>query len=221
MKQQLSYSITAFPSLSVFRILFVITLAGIFTIPLQAANLGYDAAGRVVWSIQPGGQTTTFSYDANGNINAIASITPGEDSDLDGIPDYFEILFSGTATGLNASDDPDGDGNTQLVEYAFGLNPSVPDGSAIAPIGITPPDPMTGDRFFTLTYLRPQSGTLHLSYTTRISFDLKDPWITAPSEVLDVVVEPMDGGLEEVSVRFLPPVGSSELLFMRVRIETL
>ena len=103
-------------------------LMGLCSLPVIARDIRYDAAGRVAWSIQPSGQTTTFKYDANGNIEAIASITPAEDTDADGMPDYFEIQFAGNTTGLMASEDSDQDGMNYLFEFAFAKDPSVSDG---------------------------------------------------------------------------------------------
>lgn len=196
-------------------------ILGISTLSLVARNVGYDSAGRVIWSSQPSGKTTTFSYDANGNIENITSVTPAEDQDLDGIPDYFEIRFAGTATGLVATEDTDDDGMTHLFEFAFAKDPSVSDAQDITPISLEVPDPQSGDEFFTLKYLRPQSGTQHLSYTTQISFDLMQPWLSNPPAVLETVVVQQDGGVEEVTVTFLPAVGSSDLFFMRIVAEAL
>ena len=188
---------------------------------LHATDIGYDAAGRVVSSIQPDGQTTTFGYDANGNIELIASITPAEDSDADGLPDYFEIRFTGTKTVLAPTDDTDQDGMDHLFEFAFAKDPSISDATEITPISLEVPNPQTGDQFFTLKYLRPQSGTQHLKYITEISFDLKQQWLSNPPEVLETTVTPQDDGTEEVTVRFLPTVSTTNKLFMRISVQKL
>ena len=86
------------PALNACLPIILIGILLLYTTDLLALNVGYDAAGRVVWSIQPSGQTTVFSYDANSNIESITSITPAADTDADGLPDYFEIRFAGTAT---------------------------------------------------------------------------------------------------------------------------
>ncbi|TVP77778.1 MAG: hypothetical protein EA353_09635 [Puniceicoccaceae bacterium] len=188
---------------------------------LSARNVGYDGAGRLIWSLQPSGQMTTFAYDANGNIEAIASITPADDTDGDGIPDYFEIRYSGAATGLAAADDIDGDGMNNLFEFAFAKDPTVADAGNITPISLEVPDPQTGEQFFTLKYLRPVAGTLHLYYSTQISFDLTQPWLTDPPDVLETLVVQQEGGIEEVTVKFLPAVGSNDKFFIRILAETL
>ena len=191
------------------------------TANLRAIDIGYDAAGRVVSSIQPGGQTTAFDYDSAGNIESIVSITPAEDSDADGLPDYFEIRFTGTTTALAPTDDTDQDGMNHLFEFAFARDPFISDAQEITPISLKVPDPQTDDQFFTLKYLRPQSGTQHLNYVTEISFDLKQPWLSNPPEVLETVVIQQDGGMEEVTVRFLPAVSTTDTLFMRISVQKL
>jgi hypothetical protein len=54
---------------------------------------------------------------------------PPEDSDMDGIPDWWTQQYFGHPTGLavdgsRATDDPDQDGLTNLKEFQFGTNPS-------------------------------------------------------------------------------------------------
>ena len=68
-----------------------------------------------------------------------AASPPGPDSDGDGIPDYWEVLY-----GLNPLDpadallDPDGDGITNLLEYYLGGNPTGADRSILPVSGKTP-----------------------------------------------------------------------------------
>jgi len=125
-----------------------------------ANSIGYDPAGRVVWSVQPSGQMTTFSYDANSNLTAIGSVVSGTDSDFDGIPDFFEIHFSGTVTALDPTLDEDSDGLNNLGEFAFAFNPTVSDAVNVTPISIVTPSGST-DQFFTIVYQRPP-GAFHL-----------------------------------------------------------
>ncbi len=72
--------------------------------------------------------TDTFGNSSEFSaVVAIATNTPAVDSDLDGMPDEFEI-----ATGLNPNNnadaalDSDGDGATNLQEYQSGTNPLDP-----------------------------------------------------------------------------------------------
>lgn len=195
-----------------------VTLLCLSSLPLDmllARNIVYDAAGRVIWTIQPSGQATTFTYDANGNIESIATVIPSVDTDNDGIPDYYEIQYASSVTSLDPSLDEDNDRNNNLSEFAFALRASEADGFQITPISITPPD-SSGDSFFTIKYIRPQTGTLHLSYETEISFNLLQPWITGAPAVVETVVVQQEQGVEEVTVKFLVPVSSNTEFFMRV-----
>jgi len=60
-----------------------------------------------------------FSFD----IDAVAFL----DSDGDGLPDWWELLYFGSATGAAATVDTDGDGLTNLEEYLAGCHPDNPD----------------------------------------------------------------------------------------------
>lgn len=182
---------------------------------LAARTLSYDSAGRLIWSIQPSGQTTAFSYDSNGNIEATASITPAEDQDADGMPDYFEIRFTGDASGLVATEDADLDGMINLFEFAFAKDPTVSDSQYVTYISNEGTDPQTGEPFTTLKYLRPTSGPLHLNYSTQISFDMSE-WLTDPPDVEETNITPVEGGFEEVTVKFSPATESNERFFMRI-----
>jgi hypothetical protein len=199
----------------VVRMLKILIILVAVAVSSDARSVGYDAVGRVIWTVQPSGQTTTFDYDANGNVELIGSITPSVDSDSDGIPDYYEIRYSGADSGLDASSDEDADGNDNLREFAFGLDPTTGDGFSITPISLTAED-VSGDSYFTLTYLRPQSGTLHLSYETQICFDLQDGWTSETSELIESVVVDLEEGLEQVTVTFLEPISSNRTFFIRV-----
>jgi hypothetical protein len=53
---------------------------------------------------------------------------PGpSDADSDGLVDYWERSNFGTTVGHSANDDFDRDGIPELLEVAFGLNPTRPD----------------------------------------------------------------------------------------------
>jgi len=188
----------------------------------EARSVGYDAAGRVIWAIQPFGQMTTFAYDTNGNLTAVGSVTASTDSDGDGMPDFFEIHYSGMTTGLNAGADNDGDGLSSLGEFAFAFNPSVADAFAITPVSIVSPGG-SSDRFFTLVYLRPQVGPQLLAYTAQVSFDLGQtlPWSSDPADVQEIAVVPLEGGVEEVTVRAMAPVDSQNQIFLRIVVDAL
>ena len=184
--------------------------------PLSARSISYDPAGRVQWSIQPEGQTTSYSYDANGNLLSLASLTSGEDTDGDGLPDYFELKFTGLDTALDPSGDEDGDGLSNFVEFAFGRTPGVQDGHSLAGVSFEVPNPGTGETFFSITYIRPSSGTQHVDYGVRFTSDLLIPWTTGTPLTVETQANPGIGGMETVTVRYLIPIDALDTLFLQV-----
>ncbi len=174
----------------------------------------YDAAGRLVWSIQPGGQATHCSYDAAGNLTAVAVVTPAQDSDGDGLPDTWEVRFSPSAGARGAADDPDGDGLIDLQEFAFARLPDRPDGGGLTPLSL---ETGAGGAHLTLRYRRPVQGAATLDYIAEASSDMKT-WSGAADAVETLAPVPQGDGTELVTVRALAPVGTAPRLFLRIRI---
>lgn len=185
-----------------------------------ARTVGYDAAGRVVHVVQPSGEATTFSYDPNGNVLAVGIVTPGDDTDGDGIPDFFELQFSGLREALDPTLDGEGDGHDNRTEFAFALRPDRIDGFNLTPVSLSAPDPGDGSRRVYLTYDRPQAGPLHLQYTSEVSFDLSPVWIRNSPDLSETVT-PLDGGIERVTVRFEVPVDTVDRVFLRIAVTPL
>lgn len=81
------------------------------------------------------GRLSGFAFSANTGwislSNAVAFVqtdrmVPGRDSDNDGIADAFELTWTGSLTGMNASSDLDGDASSDLAEYLASTNPTNP-----------------------------------------------------------------------------------------------
>lgn len=180
----------------------------------SAMSHRYDAAGRLVWSVQPGGQATHFAYDAAGNITGISSIVAAQDSDGDGLPDTWELRYSGSATGRTATADPDADGLIDLQEFAFARLPDGPDGGNLTPVAIE--ITAQGARL-TLRYLRPIQGTVTLDYVAEVSADMRN-WSSAAADVEQLGPVAQDGGLEQVTVRAKVAPSATPRLFLRIRI---
>ena len=81
------------------------------------------------------GKLSGFAYGANiGWINlgnstfavVVDSIFSGADTDGDGIPDAWELMYAGNLSKLTATGDADGDGATDLEEYLADTNPLDP-----------------------------------------------------------------------------------------------
>jgi hypothetical protein len=54
------------------------------------------------------------------------TLTVAADSDLDGMPDSYELAYSGTTTDFNPAADADGDGMSNLAEFLAGTDPFDP-----------------------------------------------------------------------------------------------
>lgn len=182
---------------------------------LSAQSHVYDAIGRLVWSTQANGHSTTYAYDNNGNLEAVGSVSPGTDSDGDGLPDYFEIRYSGQPTGLAPGTDDDHDGLTAFREFAFGRDPRVADTTALVVASLAPALP--GSELLTLTYLRPRGATLLIDYIPQISVDLVT-WSSATTDVQEVSAVPQSDGLELVTVRAAANPNDPDRIFLRIRL---
>ena len=83
---------------------------------LTASKSGYASDTRTVTVTS--GQVTTRDFNL---------ATSGTDTDSDGLPDAWEQEHFGNLA-QDADDDPDGDGLTNLEEYAGDSDPNVPEG---------------------------------------------------------------------------------------------
>jgi hypothetical protein len=120
-------------------------------------------------------------------------------------------------TGANAatSADPDGDGLSNLQEYAFGRDPNAADGGALAQTQIVT---VAGIDYLGLTYTRPAGAdaATDITYTPQRTTDLAVQWSSA-----DVVVQsisPGPGTLETVTVRSTHPMNTLTQEFLRVSV---
>lgn len=181
---------------------------------MAALSHRYDAAGRLGWSVQPGGQATHFSYDAAGNITAVATVLPAQDTGGDGLPDTWEVRFSPSEVARGAGNDPDGDGVIDPQEFAFARLPDRPDGGGLTPVSI---ETGAGGSRLTLRYLRPIQGMVTLAYIAEVSTDLRT-WSSAAADVESLAPVGQGGGLELVAVRAKVAVPDAAKQFLRVRI---
>jgi len=91
-----------------------------------------------------GTDPTAFDFliidDAEGNIFVLDTGGKYLDSDGDGMPNWWERLYSGSSTGLVATADSDGDGHTDFEEYISRCHPGDPD--SVFHVGdVAHPDP--------------------------------------------------------------------------------
>jgi len=86
------------------------------------------------------------------------------DRDRDGLPDYWEQTYFGNTTNALPGADPEGDGVSNVVEYALGLNPIVADRSGLPTYRW---NLVTATLDYTFLRLRPE-----LTYTVECSTNL-------------------------------------------------
>ena len=98
------------------------------------------------------------------------------DSDGDGLPDDWEMQYFGNLLA-GPGDDPDGDGQDNFTEFAFGTDPRDPKSFSSLQARLTSKGP---DRFLTLSFRRP-AGSI-VDYLVEASPDLK-VWTKDASEL--------------------------------------
>ncbi len=138
------------------------------------------------------------------NIDALAADTVTiHDKPTD---DWRFQNFGGAANSPAAADaaDFEGDGIANLVEFALGLSPLLPDFSAL-------PAPVLSGGFLTLSYV-PNTLATDVTFTVESSTDLTS-WGTADVDAVTIGAPP--GGF---TFRYKHPPGQSPGAFLRLRV---
>jgi len=126
--------------------------------------------------------------------------------------DLWRLNHFGTTsnTGMAAdSADPDGDGLSNLVEYALGLNPNSPD-----------PNPLSfslAGRHLMLAYKRPHPAPPDITYISEVANTLgSGAWNSGPTFLNQAVVDNGDG-TETVTVTDLADTATAAAHYVRVK----
>ncbi|MHA3771702.1 outer membrane protein assembly factor BamB family protein [Verrucomicrobiota bacterium sgz303538] len=172
------------------------------------------AAVNVSPATTPGTYQTTITglpentaFHARAVVTSAAGTTYGEDFvfttgwDANGnrIPDQWELDNWGNTSGHSPFVDDDRDGLPNLLEYAFGQNPRVPNSPGAVPIA------QVGD-YLTATITKQP----FVKYTVEASSDLQS-WSTADTTVL------VDDATT-LTVRGNTPISSGGAQFLRIRV---
>ena len=206
-------------------LLAVLLLSLLGVLPVRAQTHVYDAAGRLRWSTQPGGAATAYTYDPAGNVLSVSNVSPGQDTDGDGMPDSFEFQWTGATsiTALDGALDPDGDGVVNLLEFAFARDPDRSDvvkhGFALTAVSVEPHG-AGPEHYLHLTFVRPKQGPATLDYYLQVSTTLDAAtWSADPAYVEIVEITDLGGGIERVKGRSNLVVEAVPRVFLRVRVE--
>ncbi len=108
--------------------------------------------------------------------------------------------------------DPDGDGASNLMEYALGLDPLMPSVERLPRAGLTT---MSGSTYLTLTYSYPAniSGVV---FQVEVSTDLMN-WLSDPAAAA-IQSETVADNIRTLMVRDSKPVTPGEMRFMRLKV---
>lgn len=123
------------------------------------------------------------------------------DADADGLPDAWEITHWGTTTGHGPADDGDLDGVVELLEYAFGGDPTFPDPSRL-------PAATIEDGFLTLTLSKRTGVTFVVESTGSL---VAGEWSVASTTVIT-------DSAGTLKVRDNVPTSAGQARFLRVRV---
>jgi PKD repeat protein len=156
-------------------------------------------------------------------ITVVVTVRDGaSDTDRDGMPLEFEqrIIDASPMDGINApedvlpGDDFDKDGLPNLIEFAVGGDPTVPDPSRAPKGGMAT---VGGQKFLTLSFRRLQSNT-SLLYQVEESTDLRT-WfpLSVAANMVGAPIEQGDG-TELVTVRASAPLATGGARYLRLAV---
>jgi hypothetical protein len=153
----------------------------------------------------------------NGSVSV--SLSGNLDNESNGLPDWWEQLYALDLFAPATGRDNDGDSLDNLLEYAFGGNPLVPDIAQAGPLSNM--QAVAGHPYLTLTFLRRQPPAT-LNYQLQESDGLLG-WSSINPD-LRLVAPPTDlgNGMERVTVRGEHPLDAPEApaqSFMRIGVE--
>ena len=151
---------------------------------------------------------TGFSLAVSGGKLLLSSAVKS-DSDDDGLSDDWEDLYGPDTTSLSPTDNSDGDLYPALIEFALGLNPTIPDSPVLTPSI----EMIGGEEYLTLTYPRNPDTIGLLGIFTQRSTDLglTDPWSTD-----DTIWQ--SGTDSQITYRSIFPITSGTPEFLRLEV---
>jgi hypothetical protein len=176
------------------------------------AGVTIDNNGIITW-------TPTLSQSPSTNVIttvATTTVVSGAGSSTISTTNSFVVTVSTPYDGLDMTVDTDGDGLTNLVEYAVGSNPNDSgDGNSAIIIWITQD---SGNHYLAMKFKRRvNAAALQLQYLPEVTAD-KINWASDSSNVLPLSVVPFDSEFDWVTVRDQTPIIPSMARFIRLHI---
>lgn len=167
--------------------------------------------------------TTTDLIGAPRITNGIVDMGPYEgqndqfDLDGDGMSDAFELAATvpPSRTALTPDGDEDGDGRSNLLEFALGSDPTVAEQIGnLQPLIIE----NAGNRFLSITYHRNHWATQFLDMEVERSLDAgrEDPWSIGKT-IVDSELS-LGGDVDVITERSLSPVSAQTAEFLRLHV---
>ncbi|MET0262829.1 MAG: hypothetical protein ABW223_08015, partial [Rariglobus sp.] len=149
---------------------------------------------------------TSYSFTLNGSRSLVAHFQPANLTTFQST--FFTTPELSNAAVSGPSADPDGDGYSNLMEYALGTNPKV--ANLPQQLGVV------DNGHLALTYTRSKTAA-DLSYIVEVSNDLQ-LWTSNASDVSAPALVSDDGFTQTLRVTDLSPAASIGSRFMRLRV---
>jgi hypothetical protein len=156
---------------------------------------GMRGTALVTVELHDTGGTANGGQDASAQQTFNITIGQSTDSDTDGLPNDWEVVYFGTTTTAVAEEDFDGDGFTNAQELAAGTNPTNPSSA----LGITDTQPVNNDVQVSFATVAGKTYRVERSDTSPAG-----PWSTVRNNIAGTggVVQVLDAGGASQPKRF-------------------
>jgi predicted outer membrane repeat protein len=140
------------------------------------------------------------------------------DLDGDGLSDAFELSATSppSRTALDPNGDGDGDSRSNLLEFAFGLNPLAADQATVSQATVVE---HAGSRYLSLRYRQNRWASQLLELSVERSLDPGPAGSWSTGETTRASVRPIGGAVDEITERSNIPIDAQPAEFLRLRIK--